>query len=273
MNRATRLTLIVAVLLVAGAGAALAQNGGPATAAPPAPSAAPPAAAAPTPAPAPAPVPTPAPAAQNPAPSPAGPAYVVSYIEVGQAAAHKAAAILHRYAVQTRRAGGNTLCIALREHARPGRFAVVEAWNDSAAFDAHAAAAKAMADALQPLLVAPIDSRPSIALDVAAPVPGNGDSKGAVYVLTHVDVIPPGKDQAVALVKELVAASRKDDGNLFYDALQQGNRANHMTLFAAWRGRAARNAYAVSDAAREFRAKETPLAGALYDERLYEAVR
>lgn len=271
MNPPTRLFPVVALLLAVGATPALAQNAGPPTASPP-----PAAAQGSTPAPVPTQAPPPeakSPPAATAAPAPTGAAYVVSYVEVGPAAAHKAAIILHRYAVQTRRAAGNTECIALREHDRPGRFALVEAWQDQAARDAHAAAANAMAEALQPLLVAPIDNRPSVGLDVAPLAPGAVSAKGVVYVLTHVDVIPPGKNQAIVLVKALAAAGRKADGNLFYDVLQQGNRANHMTLFAGWRARGDRNAYVISDAAKEFRTKESPLAGALYDERLYEAVR
>ncbi|MGH7093068.1 MAG: putative quinol monooxygenase [Stellaceae bacterium] len=271
MNPPTWLLPVVALLLAVGATPAMAQNADTSSAAP-----APAAAQAQAPTPAPASTTPPeakSPAAASATPAPSGPAYVVSYIEVGPAAAHKAAGILHRYAVQARRAAGNAGCTALREHDRPGRFALVESWKDQAALDAHAPAAKAMADAVHPLLVAPIDRRPSVALDVAPPASGAESAKGVVYVLTHVDVIPPGKDQAIGLVKELVAASRKDEGNLFYDALQQGNRANHMTLFAAWHDRADRSAYVTSDAAKEFRAKVTPLAGALYDERLYEAVR
>lgn len=209
----------------------------------------------------------PAPAQAPPAIT--GTAYVVTYIEVDPAAASKTASVLRRYTKDTRQAAGNTAFLALREHERPGRFATVEAWKDKAALDAHASASKALAEQLQPYLIAPPDPRLSIELDVA---PAPEGAKAKVFVLTHVDVIPSGKDEAIALVKELSAAGRKDDGNVFFNALTQANRANHMTLFEAWRDKDARVAYSIADHTKAFRRKLTPNAGALYDERIYEAV-
>jgi quinol monooxygenase YgiN len=206
--------------------------------------------------------------------APAGGAvYVVTYVEVGAAAAQKAAAGLRRLANAGRRERGNEGFLALREHDRPGRFAVVEAWHDKAAFDAHAAAEKAAFDALQPILASPPDARICNALDVAGSGAVEPGGKGTVYVLTHVDVVPSGKDEAIGLVKALAAASRQQDGDGRFDVYQQANRANHMTVFEAWQDRAAHNAHVVAEATRQFRGKLTPLAGALYDERLYEAVR
>jgi len=199
----------------------------------------------------------------------AGTAYVVTYLEVDPAAASKTASVLRRYTKDTRQAAGNTAFLALREHERPGRFATVEAWKDQTALDAHGAASKALVEQLRPYLIAPPDPRLSIELDVA---PAPEGAKGKVFVLTHVDVIPSGKDAAVALVKELCGDGRKDDGNVFFNALTQANRANHMTLFAAWRDKDARVAYAVADHTKAFRTKLTPNAGALYDERIYDAV-
>lgn len=209
----------------------------------------------------------------QPQPAAEGPAYIVTYMEVGPAFSSKAMGILRRYAGQTRRAAGNTGFVALHEHGRPGRLATVETWTDKAALDAHANAAQALVDQLRPFLIAPPDPRLSTGLDVAPPSTDPGGDRNVVYVLTHVDVVPSAKDQAIELVKALCADGRKDDGNEFFDVLQQGNRANHMTLFEAWRDRNARNAYSVAEHTKAFRAKLTPLAGALYDERLYEAVR
>ncbi len=48
---------------------------------------------------------------------------------------------------------------------------------------------------------------------------------------------------------------------------------NHFHLIEAWAGRAAREAHALAEHTRQFRAKLVPFEGALYDERLYEAVR
>ncbi|HVH78736.1 MAG TPA: antibiotic biosynthesis monooxygenase family protein, partial [Stellaceae bacterium] len=109
--------------------------------APPAPSAANPGPpAAPTPAPDGAPV-NPAPASANQAPAaatqPAGPIYVVTYFEVAPASARKTANLLRSFVVAARKEDGNSEFTALHEVGRPGRFALVEAWRDKAALDAH----------------------------------------------------------------------------------------------------------------------------------------
>jgi len=94
-----------------------------------------------------------------------------------------------------------------------------------------------------------------------------------VYVLTHVDVPPPQKDQAIELQKALAAAARKDDGNLWFDVLQQNDRPNHFTLYEGWRDQKAFDASIAAAHTKEFRQKLNPLEGALYDERLYQAAR
>lgn len=208
----------------------------------------------------------------QPAAPGAVPAYVVTFLETGAPLAAKAAAILRRLDAVSRKEAGNAGFIVLRERARPGRFAILETWRDAAALDAHETAAKAIADKLQPLLISPPDRRPCVGLDVAAPQAG-GEGVGGIDVLTHVNVILPKKDEAIALVKQLAADSRKDTGAKRFDVLQQGNRANHMFLVEVWRDRTAHDAHVMADHTRAFRAKLLPMQGALYDERVYEPIR
>jgi len=221
-----------------------------------------------TPARAQAPTTTPSP----PAAMPTGPAYCVTYFEVAPAASRKTGALLRQFAAATRKEGGNVEFLALREITRPGRFALVEAWQDKAALDAHGAAMKALADKLQASFASPFDARQFWTLSVAAPAAA-ADLGSAVYVLTHVDVFPAGKDEVAAMVKQLADDSRKDGGALRFDALVQDAHPNHFHLIEAWAGRAPREAHALDEHTRQFRAKLVPFEGALYDERLYEAVR
>src|SRR5205823_13578213 len=95
----------------------------------------------------------------------------------------------------------------------------------------------------------------------------------ALYVLTHVDVFPVHKDAAIELVKVQAEAARKDDGNLRYDVVQWDGHPNHFTLVEVWRDRKAFDASVTTPHNKEFRDKLTPLEGALYDERLYQAGR
>jgi quinol monooxygenase YgiN len=208
-----------------------------------------------------------------PAQSAASPSvYVVTYFEVAPADARKAAGMLRQFAAATRKEDGNGELTALHEIGRPGRFAIVEAWRDKAALDAHGAATKALGDKLQPLFLSPFDPRQFAPLAVAPP-PADANPAGAVYVLTHVDVFPAGKDEVAAMVKQLAEDSRKEPGALRFDAVIQDGHPNHFHLIEAWSDRHARDAHAAADHTKAFRTKLVPFEGALYDERLYEVVK
>src|SRR5206468_7203360 len=127
-----------------------------------------------------APAPTP-PAPSQPAPS--GPAFCVTYFEVEPAAARKTSGLLRQFAGATRKEDGNVEFLALHESGRPGRFAIVEAWRDKPALEAHGAATKALADKLETAFTSPFDARRFWTMAVAAPAAG-ADMKGAVFVLT-----------------------------------------------------------------------------------------
>ena len=214
-------------------------------------------------------------AAQAPASPPAGsgPVYLLTFCEVAPSAVAKTLPLLRQYADDDRKAEGNTGALALHETGRLGRFAIVEVWRDKAAVDAHGAALTALSDKLQPVLASPFDIRSNAALDVAGPAIGAYAGNGAVYVLTHVDVFPAGKDQTIEMLKELAAASRKEPGNLRFDVLQQDGHLNHLPVIETWRDARAHDAHVMAEQTRAFRAKLVPLQGALYDERLYQAVR
>src|SRR5438105_10512580 len=148
---------------------------------------------APTPGNAPAPAPSPAPAA--------GPVYIITYFEVASPAAGKTVEQLRQFAAATRKEPGNNGFVALQELARPARFAMVEVWRDRAAVEAHAAAVNALRDKLQPVFASPFDIRTNSGLSVAGPVAGAEPAAlNPVYVLTHVDVFPAGKDQTIDLL-------------------------------------------------------------------------
>ena len=97
-------------------------------------------------------------------------------------------------------------------------------------------------------------------------------AKGAVYVASHVDVPPPRKDDLIALLNPLAEASRKGDGNLRYEVVQQTSRPNHFTVVEVWKDKKAYDARGSAAAQKTFRDKLGPMLGALYDERIYQAV-
>ena len=202
-----------------------------------------------------------------------GPLYAVVYFEVDPTEAAQTAAAARQYADASGKEDGNLAFEMFQEIARPSRFAVVEVWRDKKAAEAHgkAAAATALGQKLHPAMIDGFGVRPHSGFDVATPK-GQIPS-GALYVVTHVDVFPAGKDQAAELVKAQADTARKDDGNLRYDVLQWDGHPNHFTLVEAWRDRKAFDASAAASHTKQFRQKLMPLEGALYDERLYQAVR
>ena len=116
--------------------------------------------------------------------------------------------------------------------------------------------------------------RPSSGLVVATALAGvDAAMAGGVHVVTHVDVPPPSKDDCIALLKQLTENSRKDPGVLRFDVLQQDSRPNHFTVVEAWRDRKSHDAHIMAEHTREFRRKLTPMSGALYDERVYDAIK
>jgi len=96
--------------------------------------------------------------------------------------------------------------------------------------------------------------------------------RDAIYVATHVDVIPPRKDDGVAALKRLGDESRRGDGNLRFEVVQQANRPNHFTVVEMWKDAKAVEAHSMAAVTREFRDKLATMTGALYDERMYKAV-
>jgi quinol monooxygenase YgiN len=207
-------------------------------------------------------------AAAAPSPAPAsGPVYAVTYFDVAPAASRKAAGQLRQYQAAARKADGNVELTILHEMGRTGRFAIVEGWKDKAALDANAAAMKALGDKLQTAMLTPFDTRQFVPMAVGKP------ATGGVYVLTHVDVFPQGKDDAAGLVKSLIVASQGDPGLERFDALVWDGHPNHFHLIAAFDDKKSEQAHAAADHTKTFRAKVQPFEGAFFDERVYEPVK
>jgi quinol monooxygenase YgiN len=200
-------------------------------------------------------------------------AYLVTYFETAPAAADAVAGTLKQYAADSGKAAGNVEFLAFRELGRGNRFAFFEGWRDKAALEAHGQEATALQNRLQPQIAAPFDSRTSSPMLVAGSGQGAAAPVGAVYVMTHVDVPGPAKDECIELLKRLTAAARTEPGLLRFDVVQQDSRPNHFTVLEIWRDKGAYDAHMMTEATRAFRRGLTPIAGALYDERLYEALR
>jgi quinol monooxygenase YgiN len=92
-----------------------------------------------------------------------------------------------------------------------------------------------------------------------------------VYVVTHVDTLPPGTD-GEGILKTLAEKSRAEAGNLRFDVLRHTMRPNHFTVIEVWENPAALDAHAAAPHTRQYRLAILPLSGSPIDERLYRAV-
>jgi quinol monooxygenase YgiN len=201
-----------------------------------------------------------------------GTIYVTTYIEVMANAIAPGVSLLEAYRDASRKEDGNSHFNVLREIGRLNRFAIVEAWRNPAALDAHAKAASTLQfrDKLKAIETAPYDGRINNAL--IAEKGKKGPGPGMIYVVTHVDVVPAGKDDCIAALKAIAIESADDSGNISYDAFEQANRGNHFTVIETWTNRGAFDAHVAAAHTRAFRKKIAPFIGAPYDDRLYQAL-
>lgn len=166
-----------------------------------------------------------------------GMSYVVSYVEVAPATAYDATSLLRQLRDASRKEAGAERFEVVQRTSHPSHFAVIEIWKDGKAAEAHAAAAhtKQFREKLQPMLSAPYDERPHTGMAVAS---GGAAADDGLFVVTHVDIIPPKKDDGIAALKTLAEPSCKDAGNVRYEVWQQNSRPNHFTLIERRKGAA-----------------------------------
>jgi quinol monooxygenase YgiN len=197
--------------------------------------------------------------------------HVVSYIDAAFTAKAEVARLLRQLAEASRKEAGNVRFEVLQRTAPSNQFVVLEAWKDQQAFDAHGGAAntKQSREKLAPLLISPVDDRLGITTYVATPP---ALARGAVTVVTHVDVPGNVRDKVLPALKTLAETSRKDAGNLRFDVVHQKGRTNHFTVVEVWKDQKSNDTHELAAHTREFRGQLTPITGALYDQRWYKAL-
>jgi quinol monooxygenase YgiN len=206
-----------------------------------------------------------------PPPVPDGPRYIVTYLEVMPSQRAGAVTLVRQFRDATRKEDGNLRAEALQRIGQAHQFVLLEAWKDPAAAETHAKAAATaqFRDKIKAIQNAPIDERVHFPLSVG---PVAAKSPGGIAVVTHVDVIPPQRENGTAITKQLAEDGRKDDGNMRFEAVTQVNRQNHFTVIELWRDRRAVDTHSMAAHTRAFREKLGPASGALYDERFYNVL-
>jgi quinol monooxygenase YgiN len=200
------------------------------------------------------------------------PVYIVSYIDIAPANRGTAVGMLRQLAIAGRKDAGNMRFEILQRIVPSNQFAIVSIWKDQKAYDAHVAAAhtKEFRDRVKPYLISAIDDRVHSGMEIASQAAAG--PRRAVYVVTHVDVPPPKKDDCIAILKTLVGDSRKEAGSARFEVFQQTSRPNHFSVVEIWKNQGAYEAHITAAHTKKFRDELTPMSGALYDERLYRAL-
>jgi quinol monooxygenase YgiN len=213
------------------------------------------------------------PAATQAAPAPPSTIYVIDYVDVLANTASRAAAVLRHYRDASR---GESGAVGIELYSQTGRsigFALLEAWRDAAAFEAHAKAA-AMADLrrdLKPIQLAPPDVRVHTGYSLGA---GAADRQNAVTLLVHVDVPPGFLPDYEQMAIPYVEASRRETGLLRLDLLQaMPPHTNHFTVIETWIDARALQMHQRASIAQSYREELAPKLGALYDERAYMKIK
>lgn len=235
---------------------------------------------------------------------PEKPYFVVTYVESAPDAAKMVAALIKGYVAASEKDKGNVRTEGLQRSGRKNHFVIPEAWTDKDAREAHAKAAHTVKfrNDLQPHPYNPYDERPHVGLVAADPSKIKKGTRATIYVIAHIDIIPPEqfppcKRQVEengpcgnAMVTKLAADSRKHKGMLRFDVLTQANRPNHMTLVEMWTSAKTQKAHTISADVKNFRDALSgikpgsgvnadplfvlnPLTGSLHVERLYRLIR
>ncbi len=199
-------------------------------------------------------------------------AYVVAYIEVSPSSIQQAADLIAAEAEASRNDPGNLLFEPLQRIGRPNHFVVLETWTDLDAQQSHRDSARTtnFREALAPLLYSPYDERLHVQVHTDPQLGETGAE--AVYAVTHLDVTPANVEPTLEHLSMIAPASRDESGNRRFDVLVQSSRMNHFTIVERWENAQAQLEHVDAPHSQTFRGNVYPLAGALYDERLYRAL-
>jgi quinol monooxygenase YgiN len=204
--------------------------------------------------------------------------YDLVFMEVMPQDVPKAVALLRTAKDEARQSAGNIGFVSLQRYEIPTQFAMVGVWKDHASLLAYQSApgTQKFLAALAPLLIAPYDERPHAAVWTEPARDRkvlSSHDKNMVIVLTHIDMFAINKPVGLKLLSALYPPSRKQQGNLAFDVLNQSSRLNHFSLFQAWTDLTAFNDYAEESYVRKFRDAEIKIGGSLYDQRIFQVIQ
>ena len=92
-----------------------------------------------------------------------------------------------------------------------------------------------------------------------------------LFVITHIDIVPPRVDEGTALLAEQARAMQAHPGVVNCQLLRQVLKKNHFEFLTVWESQQAYEDHLAEAATRAFRDRLHPLLGSPIDDRLQEA--
>ena len=108
----------------------------------------------------------------------------------------------------------------------------------------------------------------TILIPLAATTAARAQNDPTIHLISYIDVAPAAKEQAVALLRPLAEASRKDAGNLLFQILQRTAPAHQFVIVATWKDQQALDAHEAASHYKQFRSKLDPFLIGPVDDRL-----
>jgi quinol monooxygenase YgiN len=92
------------------------------------------------------------------------------------------------------------------------------------------------------------------------------------YAVAYVDVVSTSRTAAVAALKQYREASRKDDGYVRLDLLEQIGRPAHFVILETWADQKAFDGHALAAHTKQFLSALQPIRSTYYDQRPYKTL-
>lgn len=94
-------------------------------------------------------------------------------------------------------------------------------------------------------------------------------SDAAVYKVSYIEVMPSSQGETAALLRQYRDVSRKEEGNMRLEALQQSGRQDHFVLLETWKDQKALDAHGMAAHTAQLHEKLQPLRVSPLDERFH----
>jgi quinol monooxygenase YgiN len=97
-------------------------------------------------------------------------------------------------------------------------------------------------------------------------------SDAAVYLVSYIEVMPSSQAETMTLLRQYREASRKEEGNVRLEVLQQNGRADHFVILETWKDQKALDAHGMAAYTAQLYEKLQPLRVSPFDERLHKGL-